>query len=259
MDSWDHQIMITNFVPALEPLYRKTGFFQPALIKEGLRAYMRSNLAEILPPKAQWLNQIKPLLKFTDISINIIGSIRFLFFRGYRLHYLNWSYIELIDENISAFIKANNNSWTWRGRADLQWILDYPWIIQKPNPDYDSIRYFFSSVSVRFLNRLILVSDHHGHITGFAMITIRNNNMTVPYVFSVNGYDHISDILINVMIDQRVSMITVFHDELRTTLKSYSIPFLYKKSIPKPYMVSKKLDFLNELRFNDGDGDCAFY
>lgn len=219
---------------------------------------MRCNLAEILPPKGSWYKRIRPILTLTDFIVNAVGNLRFLFFRGYNTDYIKWSYIELIDEKISAFIKSKNISWTRRGRADLQWILDYPWIIAKSEPDSENLRYYFSSVSKRFLNRLIMISDH-GKITGFIMVTIRNNNMTVPYVFSDTGYDSISEILINIMIEQHIDMITLFHSELARNLSSYKIPFLHKKTILKPYLISRKLDFIDELRFNDGDGDCVFY
>lgn len=261
MESWDQRIMITNFVPALSPLYVKTGLFNSGLIKKGCRAYMRSNLADILPPKAAWLKRLKPAFRNLDILFNFIADIRFFFSSAYTDSTIHWNYLNNANDPSEALIdKFIENTWNRRGWDELEWILKYPWIIESPVPDYDSKRYYFSSVSARFSYRIIRISDNKGTTAAWVMICIRDNAMTVPYVFSDNAYfESIARILIDIMIDLKISMITAFHEQLAEAIRKFNMPFLFKKTISKPYLISKKLDFINDLNFQDGDGDCAFY
>jgi hypothetical protein len=92
------------------------------------------------------------------------------------------------------------------------------------------------------------------------MICIRSNNLTVPYIFcEVAQYEMISMILVNIMVELKLNMITVFQDQLAQAVTRCKGPFLLKKKIIKPYLITKKLEFINKLSFQDGDGDCAFY
>ena len=259
MDSWERKILITNFVPSLAELYRRSGMFRPLVFKTGLRAYMRSNMATILPPKNKWFKRLRPAFTFADFLINSAASPRFLFFRGYHHDEVIVRDEEVLGESTARFISGqNSSSLTRRGRDELQWINEYPWIITQHKPDRNSNRYYFSSISPRFFYKMISFTDHSGNTSGFAMICVRDSQMTVPYVFSVSGYHYIVRVLINLMLEYHLSMITIFHEGLVASFKNFSIPFLFKKRINKPFLFSKKME-IKELNFNDGDGDCAFY
>jgi len=69
--AWQKNICITNIVPWLEPVYQKTKIFQPTLFKTGKRFYLRSNFAELLPPKHTFFEKSKPALKVGDSIANI--------------------------------------------------------------------------------------------------------------------------------------------------------------------------------------------
>lgn len=92
------------------------------------------------------------------------------------------------------------------------------------------------------------------------MISIRDNNLNIPYIFSDHFHiDMISKFLINTMVNMRLNMLTTFNEELASSIKKIKSPFYFKKDIRKPYFISKKFEFITELNFQDGDGDCAFY
>jgi len=258
LDAWDRNILITNFVPSLLPLYRKTGLFSKEKTMHGIRAYLRMNLGEILPPKNTLFRSIRPLLTFADSVFNLAADIRFKFFREYPMHDIKWKELTELDDTAADFIRNRNNrdNWTRRHALEITWILRNPWILEK-SPDKESKKYYFSSVSNRFFYKIITVKDSKG-MTGFALICIRNRTMSVPYVFSEN-YDTIAGILVNYMVGLKCDMITVFHTELARAMKKISFPFLFKKEILKYYLISKSLEFIDGLKFQDGDGDCAFY
>jgi hypothetical protein len=255
MEAWDYRIMITNFVPNLVTLYLKSGMFLPPLTMDGFRGYLRSNLAEILPPKSRWFSRITLILRFSDHIINTITDIRFLWITQKATDY---SMPESMDEMDERFLSEQNVfSLTRRGAVDLQWIMNYPWI-KESDPDDESRRYYFSSVSRKFRYRIIRISTNDT-ISAWAFICIRNQHLTVPYVFSISGYNDLADIFINLMIKEKLGRITVYQPGLVKAFTERRLPFLFKKEIQKPYIFSKRLKDVAVLKFNDGDGDCAFY
>jgi hypothetical protein len=255
MEVWDYRIMITNFVPDLAALYLKSGMFLPPLTMAGFRGYLRSNLDEILPPKNRWFSKIAFILRFTDQIINTITDIRFFWITRKVTDY---SMPESIDEKDERFLSEQNIlSLTRRGAMDLQWIMNYPWI-KESDPDDESRRYYFSSVSRKFRYRIIRITRNHT-ISAWALICVRNQHLTVPYVFSISGYNDLADILFNLMIKEKLGRITVYQPGLVKAFTERKFPFLLKKEIQKPYIFSKRLKDFTVLKFNDGDGDCAFY
>jgi GNAT superfamily N-acetyltransferase len=259
--TWDQRILITNLVPWTGPVYEKTGLFLPSQHKTGIRGYMRSNLSEILPPKGRMFKRITPLLKITDFVINIFGDVRFWFFKGYILSNSRCEHLNHIDRASGDFINGHNkNNWNQRGPAELEWIMNNPWILAGTEVDYNGSRYYFSSFSKSFFYQAVKFTDKQNNITGWALFCIRNSSITIPYVFSdPDHYDVISKMLVNTMLHMKLNMITTFNEEMVKSLNNLKPPFLYKKQIKRTYFISNKFDFIHGLNFQDGDGDCAFY
>jgi hypothetical protein len=259
--AWNQKIFITNFVPWLEPVYQRTRMFLPTSYKKGFRGYMRFNLSEILPPKRKLYKKLYPMLKIVDVLSNLVCDLRFIFFKGYQIVHLNVDTCDAVDEAMSVFIGDHNlNNWNQRGKNELNWILMYPWLIQQAKPDAESKKYYFSSVSSRFFYKLLRFTGRDGEIKGLTMLCIRNHALTVPYVFAEDScYDSIARALVNNMTKYKLSMVTTFDSSLVSSLQKMWIPFIFRKQIKKPYLISKKFGFITELNFQDGDGDCAFY
>lgn len=259
MQEWENSILITNMHPATHRIYERTGFYHPLAIKSGIRGYMRFCLAEILPPKKIIFKRIKPFLQLSDFIFNVGNSIRLAFYQGYKpdpsVHY---EYVEEISEDTVKLIDHCNQSYlAKRGKQDLEWIEKYPWILEQEQ-DADSGRYFFSSVSKRFFYQKVEFRDETGAVTAFLMVTVRNNNLTVPYVFLKEGMEPVLvKFLFNTMLDYQLNILTVFHPALSEEIRKSKSPFLFKKKILRPYFIPKTLD-LPGLEFQDGDGDCVF-
>jgi hypothetical protein len=260
-NAWGQKILITNIVPGLEPVYRKTGFFKPTKFKDGLRCYLRFNLAEMLPPKGEPFKSLTFLLRAVDGMLNILGDLRFLFKAKFRPVQIKIEYINHFDEFSERFIISHiKDNWNRRSKTELEWIIRNPWIIEGVQTDLNGSRYYFSSFSKRFFYQILKITDHQNKIKGITFICVRNNSLTVPYIFAdPDCFDIIAKVLTDTMIYLKLNIITTFNKELIKTLNNISFPFLFKKKQSKTYFISKDLEPVNELDFQDGDGDCAFY
>jgi hypothetical protein len=89
---------------------------------------------------------------------------------------------------------------------------------------------------------------------------VRNRNLSIPYAFySDSGLEPLAKVTVNLLTELKLNMFTTFNERLTETIKNIRTPFFFSKTIKKPYLISKKFEFIKELTFQDGDGDCAFY
>ena len=257
--AYNKNIFITNIVPRLEPVYQKTKLFFPTVYKIGFRGYLRFNLAEILPPKKPIFQTIKPLLKLGDSLLNALTDIR-LNWHNFKLD-TKPEYLQAIDHiSEEFFTKHQHNNWIKRSKKEIQWILEYPWLIQGEDTEQLNERYYFSCVEQAFKTKVVEFKNSHGEIIALLMLNIKNKNLTIPYLFAESSnYSKISTFLFELMYAEKLNIFTVYHQEFSNYLRSIKTPFLFSKEMKKPYFISKKFEPLQNLDFQDGDGDCAFY
>lgn len=258
--AWKKNIFITNIVPWLEPVYQKTKMFQPTKYKTGIRLYLRFNFADILPPKHSFFETAKPALRLTDQVLNSVLSVRNLWTgKSRNITCREFSNFDDVPANLLATTTAN---WPVRGKNEFDWLCAYPWVSQG-KPTGESKKYYFTSQSARFWQRIFTISDPNNQATpkAAAMITIRDNHLTVPYCFcqSNDFFPQLASTIISIATEKRVSMITVFHPELALALAKQKKHVLFSKKVTKPYFISINFPEVTDLHFQDGDGDCAFY
>ncbi len=257
--AYHKNIFITNIVPRLEPVYQKTKLFFPTVYKTGFRGYLRFNLAEILPPKKPIFQKIKSLLKVGDSLLNSLTDIRFTW-NQFKLD-TKPEYIQAIDHiSEDFFTKHQHNNWIKRSKKEIKWILEYPWLIQGEDTEQLNERYYFSCVEKVFKTMVVQFKNIHGEIIALLILTIKNKNLTIPYLFAEStDYRMISTFLFELMSSEKLNMFTAYHQEFISYLSTIKTPFLFSKEMKKPYFISKKFEDLQTLDFQDGDGDCAFY
>ena len=158
--SWDHKLLITNFIPPLEKIYLKTGIFKPFTESIGIRGYLRMNLAELLIVKHPFFKKIEPLLKISDVFSNALLDLRFYLKSPYKMQdHVRVENVSRIDSSIQAFIQQlNGNEYFKREADELNWILENPWIISTNLADSNTNRYYFSSISTQFQYQIIKFS-----------------------------------------------------------------------------------------------------
>jgi GNAT superfamily N-acetyltransferase len=259
MQEWQGTAMITNMKPGTLKIYERTGHFHPPVTKTGIRCYLRFNLGAVLPPRGGVFAFLRIPLQIVDFLLNIINAIRLYFFRGYQIDpRYRYDYVEDISPEAAKLIDVCNQFYlNRRGKGELEWINKYPWVIESQE-DAESRRYYFSSVSKRFFYQQVEFRNENSEVVAFLMLSVRNNHLTVPYVFYKPGLAiTLVKFLFNTMLDYQLNMLTVFHPVIAEQLRKTRSPFILKKKTLRPYFLPKTLDLLDPA-FQDGDGDCAF-
>ncbi|MCK9424021.1 MAG: GNAT family N-acetyltransferase [Bacteroidales bacterium] len=259
---WDNKILSTEFVPLTKKIYNKTGAFGSPLIKSGIRLYIRMNLQTILPPKKRIFQKIKAFLKVIDAFLNSLLDLRFLFCKN-KLPPVKLEYVNHLDNETGKFIsRFQDRALFKRGINELNWIIDYPWILSKPTKDFDSQRYYFSSVDKSFDFYCLKVRNNLDELVAFLILTKRNRILKLPYCYMEKGaLTHVIKIIDIHILNWRIDTFSTFHPELVKYLSTKKTISIYKKKIERQYLISNVLNNIikeNKYNIQDGDADCAF-
>ncbi|MCB0687990.1 MAG: GNAT family N-acetyltransferase, partial [Saprospiraceae bacterium] len=164
LESWNQKILVTEFTGPAKGLYDKSGAFKDLQINEGIRLYIRADLSKLLPPKSQYFKKLKPFWQVIDLLFNKVFDIRFSFI---HLPKPNWQYVSDIDQELNNFISGQQENQIFiRQREELNWILNYPWIISS-NEDAMSQKYYFKTVAKTFEQKAIKLENESKEIVGF--------------------------------------------------------------------------------------------
>jgi len=248
--SYNQNLLITEFTPSAERLYRKIGLFEDLTSKNAVRYYYKSNLAELLPSKRSFFDKNKDWLKRFDRLIN--------FFIPYRSKGIDNLYkiTTSIDTNLSDFINHQHKNPIARNAEDFQWMLHYPWIsTEKEQPDY-----LFSSYSKDYKMFWVSVYEHQ-KIVSAMLCSLRNGHLKVLYYFG--NTEKVSGILPKVIRKYKIKMMTIYDDHLNMVISKNRTPKpIYKRPLKRNYLIHKafkeKLGKDFNFSFTDGDGDFSF-
>lgn len=260
LETWDKKILVTEFTAPAKGLYDKTGAFKDLQIKYGIRLYIRSDLARLLPPKSAFLKRIKPLWQFTDFLLNLILDFRFYF--SPKKKNSHWKQVYEVDDKIDHFIRQKQSGQIFkRGKNELNWILKFPWI-RSAKADSQSRKYYFSSVAGIFEFKALTMEDHDGNIKGFIILARRDNSLKVPYCyFAEDTLDQVISCLTWHILEWKIKTVTIFHPDLVRHFEQKQFPAFFTKSFKRHYIISRVFDaFEHDTRYEiqDGDADCAF-
>ncbi|MFC5270521.1 GNAT family N-acetyltransferase [Adhaeribacter terreus] len=265
LERWDNRILVTEFTPAAKGLYDRSNQFQDLKISEGLRGFLRFNLDELLPKKFPVLEKIKWLISLKNWALNVQNDVRLSMWepskgtRNYRVETIG-----KIDEKLAEFIsEKQQNQLEKRGAEDLNWMLQNPWLLQLSEDDGTGKKYHFSAFDKRFEFRPLQISNTENQVVAFVILAIRGNDLKVPYLYAEAGNMRtVAEIIIQLMMKEKLNTITVFHPELVAVFKQNPKPFIYLHPLKRHYIISKKFAELlskqAEVKIQDGDADCAF-
>jgi len=265
LKAWDNKILVTEFTPEAKGLYDRSDAFMDLKIAKGIRGYLRFNLHQLLPPKASFFKKIVGIIKCIDGFFNIFNDIRLFFWKLFvGLKGMKLEYVNEIDKEVKEFIeKRQAKGFTRRKVEDLNWIVQYPWLLSSPFRDRDSSRYHFSSLEKYFLVLNIKVYDNSDKLIGFVMFAIRGHNLKIPYCyFDEKDTEKIMRLIYKHMLHMKLNMLTTFNPLLSNHIKNHRTPFIHKRRMKRHYIISKifKNDLLSDrqIALQDGDADCAF-
>lgn len=263
LEAWNNRIMMTEFTADARKLYESIGQFMDLSKTEGLRAYLRPNLTYLLMAKnpKKW-SKLQWLLGFFDGGLSIINNLRLLFIKKPKCKF---SYVSEIDSETIEFIQKNRPALELmrRGEADLNWIINNPWLQSGFVENEESKRYHFSSVAkcFKFLN--LKIFNKNNEIVAFLILAVRDKNLKIPYSYIAPEAEAIvTNTVEQIMMEQQLDMVTVFHPNLVNYWHKNKGPFFMKRKMQRHYMISKLLGELLNIQekylLQDGDADAAF-
>jgi len=232
---------------------------------KGLDIRFRFNASRAIPRKFPSLRLFRVWFKIADVVLDEIVSLRRFSWerRSTICQRLTFEYISSIDEETGRFIERHHQQdLTRKGKADLDWIMTYPWIVSAPQKDSASRRYYFSSISVRFFYLGVKVFEPDNGMVGFLMLSVRNDRMNVVYShFERQHAASIAAAAVYHALAMDVSTLRLYDEQLVKSVSQLRCPSWSTKSISRGFFLSKAFaDIpLAECRLHGGDGDFAFY
>ncbi len=263
--SWNGNLLITNFIPVAKKAYDKTGLFTEFKSLPGARGYLRFNFAGILIAKKPGLKRIKWLLKTIDLSLNILNEIRLLRWHSkYHLKNINFEYVNSIDdETMKSIADKSKLHLSPKNRESLEWLIRFPWILNAPIEDLNSRRYAFSACMKDFNQHYIKLYDSSFNLIAFMILTYREAHLKTPYIFCDKAdAQQVLKLIYAHALKLGIRTVSTFHPLLSEAVLSSANPFILRRKMNYRILISKelkkKLDHTDDLIFQEGDGDAAF-
>jgi GNAT superfamily N-acetyltransferase len=260
-EAWEYKILVTEFTPAAYGLYQRTEQFLDLAKPKGIRGYLRLNLHYLLPQKDEKWNKWKPFLGLVDGLFNGINDWRL---KWKATKKVTFEYISEIDaESWTLVQETKQRELMNRGREELTWLVNNPWLLSGGLEDHNAQRYHFSAVAPLFSFLNIKIYDASKNQIAFLIVSIRGKNMKVPYAYFEAKYtDEVIAVLYQHLLELKLDMITVFHERLVAHIEDKPSPFFKKRAFQRHYIIGKVLgDALNKtpgFTIQDGDADAAF-
>lgn len=260
LKSWHQKILVTEFTAPAKGLYDRTGAFKDLQIKQGVRLYIRSDLAKLLPPKNKYFRKTKSLWHLTDLVINLILDLRFVFQN--RKISGAWEVVNDINDDLQKFIHHRQENQIFRrGQEELNWIMKYPWI-KSGHADSQSKKYYFTSIAGIFEFKAMKLTDDMGKIVAFLMLARRDHSLKIPYCyFEEHFMDPVIACITSHLLQWKIKTCTLFHPRLVSYFQENKFPALFLRPFQRHYIISKvfeEFDPATDYDIQDGDADCAF-
>jgi hypothetical protein len=256
---WKGRIVMQDLTEHTTAIMHTLPYFDFIRKIKGSRVFFRFYFAELYPKK-----YIKSLLNGIDFLLNCAVFIQQLAWKIINPPLKNMTLTEVkeIDPQLENFItKHNKNELSQRGKKELEWIINYPWVVQKTDNNHNLIKkYYFSSVANSFSITPYKIIENQ-ELIGFILIKERNRHITIPYVyFKEYNTLKIHNLLMRYLIKYKSLSLTWYNHRLCDHSKHSLFPGIYRTKIHKELVISKELTDLvtDNFEVQDGDGDVAF-
>jgi len=259
---WNGHLMVSNWAPESKRLFDKTDIFTSLVNLQGKRFYLRLCLHDVLPPKKKLFRLTKPLLYLTDVAFNTFRD-GFLAMANKKNYNFNFQTKANDNEKNELIKQLSSHLPSKRSIEEFEWILKYPWIKETAENEQDFKNYAFSYKAKRFCQGFIYVSNNEGMVNGLVFYTIRDNWLKIPYLYhEENDWAAIGNAIIAKCKNKRISVLTIFHQEISNYIQASTYPILKSKPLNFEIMISKKLNISKveetKSRFQAGEGDYIF-
>ena len=264
LKDWNNKIIFQGPVKESQNLYYSTGAFNKTTLK-GFRGYCRFDSTTIVKNKIPSLNPISFLFNTMDALCNLFGDI--ILKSKLSSSKLDRNLIDVVsevDEATAAFINTTNlNNLFKRNKADLNWILKYPWVLEQNHIDVVSKNYYFSSIAKKFKYINVKFFNKNKALEGFVIYQIREEHLSIQFAsFKDTQIEQIAAMTKELIRNHKINFFSTFDKKLTEFFNKNSRPFLFQKTILRDFYYSKNFEhYFNEnpkLTFEAGDGDMIF-
>lgn len=251
-NEYDGKILITEFTPEAENIYKKSGLFLYQKPLKGMSYHFLSNLKEILPVKNIKWKKVLLLLKLFDVSVNSVVKLLY-FFQSYKIE--NYEVANILDEDSKKFIAQNQKKNCFgRGLSEIDWIVNFPWILNCVNSEEKV--YQFSAFEKKF--KYVFIKVYKDKILKtLLMISIRNKNAKLHFAIGENNVSESTQILHHFIFKNNITNFICFDEEINKYLHQKNI--LFKKERNRKFLMHQKLygildsDYVFDVSAVDGD------
>lgn len=254
---YKNQLLISNFLFSLEKTYQNLGIFQPTKHNFGYTFYINFSFAEILLARFPKLKSVIPIYRLAEKYLNSVLKTRKLFHKKKKQD-IDIVENKIFDNELQIFLNTfstTNNSFV-RNIDHFKWITTYPWVTIGKT-DKESERYFFTSKSDKFEYRSLKIYNSD-KIVGFVFLKIRDNNLSISYIYTEEkNIEYVVDYILEIVDTENLNTVTTFDEKLSTFLMKKRNRFIFIKNTKHPYIIPKKLEIASSF-FQDGDGDSVF-
>ena len=269
--AWEYKLMTHNNTPASRSVYLHSGHFKTFHIQKGRRFYLRFNSKELLAPKHPIWDRFGGILGGLDRLGNTFHDVRW---KGIHKRLAAPSPIQLSMGDLSMSWKEFLNSHaqenlSQRGVKELQWVVDFPWILQKGEASPEEIPYPFSSYRELFQTHALGLLDGTGKPALFFLLCQVDTQLIIPFYMGPIRLDPRStlgsqayQLLLTYLITHQCNTLTVYHTTLRDLLSPLKGLALHSKVFEQVYLATPQLiGYLPPPQtciFQDGEGDFGF-
>lgn len=262
LKDWELKIVFQGPVKESKQLYTKDGFFKQVDLV-GIRMYARFDFKTIIKNKKPNWKLVLPFVRVADSLLNVFGDVLLNLRTPTFKAESKVLYVNEIDEELNTFLlKHQQNSPFKRAKAELNWIMKYPWVLSAPTNDALGNNYYFSSLSTDFRLFMVKLMDNKKQIKGFMLLQIREKQLSVYQTYLEDEkIAEAAQLIYQFVKTYKLNTISVFQPQLVNYFNKQTTPFLYKKPLTRAYFYSHKLAHYFEeeqLIFQAGDGDMVF-
>lgn len=239
--------------------------FRALTTLKGLDIRFRLNVTGAILGQIPALKIFRVLFKILDDILNEIVNLRNFFWkrRCDSCQGLTFEYISAIDEETGQFIQRHSqDDLTRKGKAELNWMMMYPWILSAPLKDSAGKRYYFSSRADRFFYLGVKVFERKNEMAGFVMLKVRDDRMSVVYSYFESGHAlSMTAAVVYHALAMDVRALSLYDEQLVAGFSELGCPHWSARTVSRGFSLSTALaDIpLANCRIHGGDGDLAFY
>ena len=253
-DEYNGQILVTEFTPEAENMYRKSNYFVYQNSLEGRSYHLLSNLKKILPYKNEKFRNALLFLKVFDFSVNLVLKTSNFNKTNSKL---NFKADNKLDKESEDFILQHykGNSFN-RNLQEIKWIINNPWILSSKIKDET---YHFSDYCKNF--EFVFLKIYKNNILDTILIlSVRDTNAKLHFIYGNKNTKLTSKVLLQYLRTKQTSNFISFEKDINHFLdKNF---FFYKKERNRNFIMHRELQkkLGNDFRFNvsAGDSDAIF-